>query len=489
MRQGRAKAAPFRCVWHDTATGDLAALGQVVEVVPTRRGTTQRLVQVMPETDAIWLPGMAVTVLREIHCISTEPDAAALGLDPDETLPGLAAAEGRRRLYPILIDGVPLSLLALDCRLRTVAAQREVARVQLTAPDSTASGLLHEAALRLAGDIALTPAWPLAEDARALARSEPSRPPRRGAPALHGGMTVEHGFAHAAAHLLVVLAWLTPAAAAGVPEAVHQARVAIRRLRSGFAVWRPAVGNERAAALDARLRQLADMLGPVRDRDVFLAETMALAELTLPQEPRLGLVRAAVQRSRHEALKALAAWVEGPDYRRLLLELGQFVAGQAWRDKATAERQALLDQPLVAFAAAQLSRRRRRMLRGHDRLEGVPIATLHGLRLSGKRLRYAVEFFASAFPERRRKAGQRYLKRLARVQEALGLVNDADVAHALLTSLPMPAPKAAAAMNWAIGAVTGVTAARALSARREAERTWVALRDEPPFWERKSGRN
>lgn len=488
MRQGRAIGSSFRLVWHDTADGALAARGRALEVAPARRGTTQRLVQVLPPPETAWLPGTPAVMLRECLATTATPDAAALELDADRPLVGLAAAEGRQRRYAMLLDGAPLTLLALNLRLRTVAAERDATRLVLAAPEGIPPGLVYEAALRLAAEAPLAPAWPLAEEARALAHAEAPRPPRLGAPALAGGLTVEEGFAQASAHLVAVLAWLAPEAARGTPYAVHQTRVAIRRLRSGFAVWRPAVGNEQASALDARLRHLADVLGPVRDRDVFLAGAMTLAEQTLGHDPRLGLVRDAVLRTREAALEVLAGFVGGPGYRGLLLELGRFIAGQGWREQASAERLALLDQPLADFAAAQLSRRRRRMLRGHDDLAEVPIATLHALRLSGKRLRYAVEFFSSVFEERAGKATRRYLKRLAGLQEELGLVNDADVARGLLESLPPPSAKAASGMYWAIGAVSGVTAARAGLARGEAERAWDAFRDAPAFWDGKLAR-
>lgn len=488
LRQGRAVGGNFRLVWHDTADGELAASGQALEVAPARRGTTQRLVQVMPRPQTPWLPGTEALVLRNCHAATATPDAAALGLDPRRPLVGLAAAEGRQRRYSLLLDGAPLTLLALNLRLRTVAAERDATRVVLAAPAGSPPGLVHEAALRLAAEAPLEPAWPLAEEARALAHAEAPRPPRRGAPELAGSLTVEEGFAQASAHLVAVLAWLAPEAARGTPYAVHQTRVAIRRLRSGFAVWRPAVSNERSTALDARLRHLADVLGPVRDRDVFLAGAMTLAEQTLEHDPRLALVRDAVQRAREAALEALASFVGGPDYRCLLLELGRFIAHQGWREEANSERLALLDKPLAEFAAAQLSRRRRRMLRGHDDLAEVPIATLHALRLSGKRLRYAVEFFASVFEARPSKSTRRYLKRLASLQEELGLVNDADVARALLQGLPPPTAKAASGMHWAVGAVTGVTAARAGLARTQAERAWDEFREAPAFWDSKPAR-
>ncbi len=482
LRQGAARGSHIAFVWHDTADGRLAARGQALVVQPGRRGGVQRLEQVLPEPQQVWLPGMPPATLARSAIPASAPDPAAFGLEALQPLVGLAAAEGQERRYPLLLDGVALMLRVQRLGLRSVAAARDMVLLHLVAAPGSAPDLPYRAALLLAAEAPLYPAWPLAETARAMARGEAPRPPRSGAPALTQGLSVEQGFARAASHQAAVLAWLAPGAATGVPDAVHQARVAIRRLRSGFALWRPAVGNDAAAAMDARLRDLARVLGPVRDRDVFQDGALANAEALLPDESRLRLVQDAVARDREQALRMLASVLEGVDFRLLLLDLCRFILARDWRIEAAQDRAALLDAPLVDFAARELARRRKRMLRGHDRLEGVPIATLHALRLAGKRLRYAAEFFAPVFSRGAGKATRRYLKRLAALQEALGLVNDADVAQALLAELHTNA-RQAADLAWAAGAVAGVTAARAAAARRDAEAAWRDFRDAAPFWE------
>ena len=58
-----------------------------------------------------------------------------------------------------------------------------------------------------------------------------------------------------------------PAASRGDVEALHQARVASRRLREAFPlVARPS----RARRLERQMRKLTRTLGPVRDLDVVL---------------------------------------------------------------------------------------------------------------------------------------------------------------------------------------------------------------------------
>jgi triphosphatase len=88
---------------------------------------------------------------------------------------------------------------------------------------------------------------------------------------------------------------------------------------------------------------------------------------------------------------------------------------------------------------------------------------------------------APLFVRTARKATRRYLKRLAALQEALGDVNDADVAQALLTGLQAGAGKSVE-LAWAAGAVAGVAATSATNARASAEAAWRDFRDATPFW-------
>ena len=77
-------------------------------------------------------------------------------------------------------------------------------------------------------------------------------------------------------------------------------------------------------------------------------------------------------------------------------------------------------------------------------------------------------------PER---PARRFLKRLAALQEALGLLNDGVVAGALMGELA-----GAGGAELAGGMVRGFVAARAAGARTAIRRAWKRLRRAGPFW-------
>jgi CHAD domain-containing protein len=478
MRSGPARGTAFRLTWFDTADHQLAAKGLALEIAPARRGLRQSLRRVLPELGAAWIAGAPGPVLDEAVLPGPTPDAVAAGLAQGTPLVALAAGEGRQRTLPISIEGSPARLSLLEGKLRTVAAEQPFARISITAPPA----LVFSVAARLCEEAPLLPAWPLPEVARALALGGRPRAPHLGAPQLAAGMMVDEGFAHTVLHLTATMLWLLPGVLRNEgPEAVHQLRVALRRLRSAFAVWRPVIDGDGLRGLDSGLKDFARRLGPVRDRDVFLGGTFAdlgsaLGEHGADRAAPLQALGAALAAQRQAAHAALTEWCTTPAFRQLVVGLLGCTASRPWRD---ATDQAVLDAMLEGFAAGVLHRRSRKLLKQPEDLADVPVTVLHAMRLSGKRLRYAAEFFAPLFPSRRTK---RYLRRLAALQEALGIVNDGAVAGQLVRSRPAVRGPAALARAWAEGAVDGFAAARAAAARGEAAAAWAKFRDAAPFW-------
>lgn len=255
------------------------------------------------------------------------------------------------------------------------------------------------------------------------------------------------------------------------PVGVHQSRVALRRMRSVLKLFRPALagrlsdraGEDPLGAFDARLRLLASALGPARDWDVFLGGLGALLAETLPEEPQLKPLHRRAAAARLAAYAALPPLLHGRALRILLWEGAALIEHL----EATPPR-----AELRAFAAHVLARRHRRLRRAGAEIEALPPAELHALRLDGKRLRYAAELLAPLWDGAQ---ARRYLRRLARLQEALGLANDAEVARGLVRQL--------GARGWALGVAEGLALGRAAGSRDAALESWAKWRRAKRFWE------
>jgi inorganic triphosphatase YgiF len=199
------------------------------------------------------------------------------------------------------------------------------------------------------------------------------------------------------------------------PEFVHQARVAIRRLRSAIRAWKPLLPTAFVADFDPRWRTLAAALGDARNGDVFITETLPLLADAFPAHPEIDrLAQHAIRRnviSRKRARRTFKA----ADYSRLLLEF-------------TAATLALADSAkpsLKDFACDCLSKRARHVSKLAAVAHKADAAACHRLRVTLKRLRYALEFFAPLLPGQRM---QSYHLAATQLQDLLGRMNDLAVA-------------------------------------------------------------
>ncbi|MEW5727793.1 MAG: CHAD domain-containing protein [Pseudomonadota bacterium] len=254
-------------------------------------------------------------------------------------------------------------------------------------------------------------------------------------------------------------------------EAVHQMRVALRRLRSAVKVFRPVVDGPQLAELTGQTRWLMDYLGPARDSDVFLAEIVDPVAARHPGNPALAALRARWRDHRDDALDAAVAAVADRRFTEVLLAAGAWIEAGDW---LTGDREAL-DAPLPPFAARVLSKRHRRLLKaGGRRLAELSPADLHRARILGKQLRYAGEFFAPLHPG---KATREFLAALAGLQDLLGALNDIAVAEPRLVAGQLDGDLA-----WAAGVVSGWHDARRPALLAEAEGAWKKFRKLKPFW-------
>jgi CHAD domain-containing protein len=457
-RAGPARSGKLALRWLDTASGTLAAEGLALEA--TGRGPA-RLVRVLPAPGATWLPGTPPEMLPG----DGRAEAAGGKLHPVATLAGSLTRLALR-------DGV--EALLLRGRLGAGTAEAPVARLVLAGP---APAVLETMQALAAAMPAAPPRLSLAEAGRALATGEPGRPRRLGAPRLDPDLDVEAALVLALGHLAEVMLWHAPAAQAGTtPEGVHQMRVALRRLRSLLRVFRPACDGPSLRRFDGGLKELAGLLGPARDWDVWLGGLGAEIAEALPDEPRIAALLHAARGRREAAYAALRPVLAGTLPGQLAWEAVALATTRPWREEApedaAAERRAV---PLARFAETVLDRRWRRIAEAGETIADLPDAEFHELRIEAKRMRYAAELFAPLWG---RKRGRRFLGSLAEVQDAFGLANDAVVARALLRGLAGQRGRLA----WAGGLAEGWALARARRARRRASRAWMALVDTETFW-------
>jgi CHAD domain-containing protein len=212
------------------------------------------------------------------------------------------------------------------------------------------------------------------------------------------------------------------------PEALHDMRVATRRMRAAFALFEPYFEEKVMAPFAKGLRRTGGTLGAVRDLDVLLDKAAAY-QATLPPEGTEALEPLLVHwRTRREvARRQMLEYLDGSAYRRFADDFEVFLLSPGAGAIPPSEDEIKPFQ--VRHLVPRLVMGRYEAVRAYEvAMPGAPLTTYHMLRIDCKRLRYALEFFRDVLgPE-----APPLIKQVTAMQDLLGELQDAHVAEALL---------------------------------------------------------
>lgn len=200
------------------------------------------------------------------------------------------------------------------------------------------------------------------------------------------------------------------------PEALHQARTAMRRLRGALILFRPAIRKPGLEPLRSELRWFTRSLAAARDIDVFIAGHDDLKWTD----------RRKLQSARTEAYDQACAAIDSQRLRTLLLDLVEWLSIGNWQKSGARD-------PIVDFAAGRLDFLWKKVRNSSSDLFELDDELLHRFRIRIKNLRYAVEFFQSLYGK---KAGK-FASRLADIQDGLGRMNDEAIGRQLIDALSL----------------------------------------------------
>jgi triphosphatase len=284
---------------------------------------------------------------------------------------------------------------------------------------------LFALALELGGSV---PLWPFdrskAERGARLAKGVAAAPVKARMPELDRTLQPAQAWRVIATECLHQFAANLPDAAYDRDEEyLHQARVALRRFRAAYGLFKR--GLPLPQTLQAELKKLTAALGPARDWDVFCTQTLPPILAAIPASEPLEHLAQLADQARRQAHEQLAGYLQSPACGRLLLGLARHLS--ASHRHFVAE---LGEATLTRFAAQKLKKRHRKVMTLAD--QAVTAAQRHRLRISIKRLRYVLDCFASLYPQRPVASMN---KALADLQDALGHMNDQIVANRLIQAI------------------------------------------------------
>ena len=259
-------------------------------------------------------------------------------------------------------------------------------------------------------------------------------------------------------------------------EAVHQLRVAMRRLRSAFSLVYRFFPSAEFDALQEESRRIGTALGEARDWDVFVESLSEGALRSVVDAPGFeNLIEAA--RVRAKRAHAAVVHASARAAARFALSLERFVAQRGWRVGAPDDRLEWLSEPVAPFAVRSLDRLHRKLLKRAKGFDSLAPPERHAVRIAVKHLRYATQFFGSLFHPA--SAIERYAEKAAALQDLLGERNDVTIALRLIQTLDCQSD---AQLAYAAGVVVGWRVRGGLGEERALRKAWRSLRSAEPFW-------
>jgi CHAD domain-containing protein len=215
-------------------------------------------------------------------------------------------------------------------------------------------------------------------------------------------------------------------------EALHDMRVATRRMRSAFRVFGNYYQPKAVAPYVKGLKRTGRALGPVRDLDVFRAKIQAYVS-TLPEleQGSMDGFLALLGRRHEVARERMLTYLDDIKYHRFVERFGEFVETEGMGSRSVELNGGEPHPYRVRHVAPVAVYERLAAVRAYDEwvtIPNPPLERLHALRIACKRLRYTLEFFREVLGPNT----SAVVKEIVTMQDHLGTLQDIVVARRIL---------------------------------------------------------
>lgn len=350
---GPSRRMTLSSLYFDTPQMNLLAKGAAIRV---RRVGDRRIQTIKgPITDATDAPAAFARQEWESEVASDVPSLEAID-DPDALKllreiggdgPLIPIFETRfeRQIWPLAIEESEVEV-ALDVGdLRTGCVTQQICEAEFDLQSGEAARL-YELALALSRDVGMH-FERRTKSARgyALAMGASLRPPEPVKPSavkLKPRMRVGEALARVLHSSLLHLQANEACALDGRdPEGIHQMRVALRRMRTALTVFGQALPPRFAAYFKEEMRWLQRALGPARDWDVFIEETLDPLKAHFSADPALAELTNEAHSVQALSYEVARGAILQPRYTNLLLHLELWLEREAARSAVLREQRAL----------------------------------------------------------------------------------------------------------------------------------------------------
>lgn len=269
-------------------------------------------------------------------------------------------------------------------------------------------------------------------------------------------------------------------------EALHEARVGMRRFRSALSLFKDLVADDALDRLKDGLRDLSHALGHARNLDVYL-ERAVLPEVHRDAEaPSVLAFLDHVRSLREQAYDDVAARLNDKKTRKLMIDLLAWIEAGPWLTGPEGRSAGLRDAPIGGYAAQILDTRFRKLRKMGKRLGTLDPTARHRVRIEAKKLRYAAEFFSALNAGKTdRRRYESFLKTMKAFQDYLGELNDLHTGHEMAEDLARSAERNGVAQPtvlFAAGHLSGEQDEQFVPLLKGAVKAYEAFADTPRFW-------
>ncbi len=200
-------------------------------------------------------------------------------------------------------------------------------------------------------------------------------------------------------------------------------RVALRRLRATLRIFRK-VATSALPELKTELRQFSNILGGVRDMDVFLGFLGRYTrDAPRKHQPFLDGLTESAKRRRRMYYQAVIQAFAGSLYTRFERQYLPLVAAPNGRGEGPRLTGPAHETVVFKMAPRAILKCLRKVAVHNRHLEKCDTNEQHRLRIECKRLRYIAEFFSDIYPGNL----DEITRPMVRMQKLLGSVHDASI--------------------------------------------------------------
>jgi CHAD domain-containing protein len=212
-------------------------------------------------------------------------------------------------------------------------------------------------------------------------------------------------------------------------EALHDMRVASRRLRAAFEVFQDAFEPGVLKPYLKGLRLTGRALGNVRDLDVFMEKAQQyLDTIHEDRHEGLDLLLAGWREQRETARARMLEWMASQEYTDFKRKFNLFLSTPG-AGAVNTQTSPPVPAKVCELSPILIYTRLANVRAYAPYLENAPVELLHALRIEFKKLRYTVEYFQEVLGAQSKEV----IDLLKQMQDHLGDLNDAQVAALLLS--------------------------------------------------------